>query len=101
MNKGNFTVKDIIRETPLSEKALLQIGFKAFEVDGTPPEMKFFRKKSVFMIFLEKDKFGYLILKDRVVSNWKSQPISSIEQLETEYLKIAGEELVFHDFSEN
>jgi hypothetical protein len=88
-------------EKPLSRKELLKIGFKELEVKDSVSELKFFRKESVFVIFLEKENFGYLVLKDSVLNNWAIEFISTIGQLKIEYLKMAGQELMLYNFSDN
>jgi hypothetical protein len=87
-------------ESQLSKNNLLKMGFTELEVINSLSELKFFKKKSVFVIFIERGSFGYLLQRDSAFND-RLKPIYTIQQLKVEYNKIAGQELMLYSFSDN
>ncbi|HXA01959.1 MAG TPA: hypothetical protein VNW99_08225 [Cytophagaceae bacterium] len=88
-------------EKSLSKKNLLKVGFKELKVSDSDSGLTFFRKRSAFVILIEKGSFGYLVLGDSILNNCSLKFIFTIEQLKIEYSKMAGEELMLYNFSDN
>jgi hypothetical protein len=88
-------------DTLLSKEGLLEIGFKELEVINSIAELKFFEKKSIFVILVEKGNGGYLVLKNSAEDNWILKPIITLGQLKNEYHKMADEGQLIQFFSYN